>query len=121
MHRRERLAEALKEEIAEIVGFELEDPRFESVTVTDVELSADLRDAKVYVITEGSEDEIRKVLKALSSAAGFVKRKVAMNLSLRHVPHIHFARDSAEENAVRIGAILRKLEAGGELKKDGEA
>ncbi len=53
MKRPERLAEALKEEIAEVVGFELEDPRVESVTVTDVKVTEDLRDAKVYVAGRG--------------------------------------------------------------------
>lgn len=121
MRRPERLAEVLKEEISEIVGFELDDPRFETVTVTDVEVSADLRDAKVFVIIEGSEMEIRGALKALSSASTFVRRQVAMNLNLRHAPHIHFARDTAEENAARIGNILRELELSGELKKESEA
>ena len=55
MHRTERLAEALKDEIAEVVGFELEDPRVEAVTVTDVKVSDDLRDAKVYVLAVGTD------------------------------------------------------------------
>lgn len=117
MRRPERLAEVLKEEIAEIVGFELNDPRFVAVTVTDVVVSADLRDAKVFVLVEGSESEISFVLNALKSAALFVRRQVAMNLNLRHAPHIYFARDSAEENAARIGRILQEMEIRGELSK----
>ena len=62
MRRPERFAEALKEEIAEVVGFELEDPRLEMVTVTEVEVAKDLRDAKVYVLVRGDEDEIHKAL-----------------------------------------------------------
>ena len=64
------MAEALREVIAEVVGFELEDPRVLAVTVTDVKVSEDLRDAKVYVLVDGSEDEIKKALNvkaALSS------------------------------------------------------
>ncbi len=60
MRRPERLAVALKEEIAEVVGFELEDPRLSSVTVTDVTVTDDLRDAKVFVLVNGSDDEIKK-------------------------------------------------------------
>ena len=115
MRRPERLAESLKEEIAEVVGFELVDPRLEAVTVTDVEVSSDLRDAKVYVLIEGGKDEIDAALKALKSATGFVRQQVAIGLDLRHVPHLHFARDTAEENAARIGALLQDLADRGEI------
>ncbi len=117
MRRPERLAEALKEEIAEVVGFELTDPRLVAVTVTDVTVAPDLRDAKVFVLVGGSEDEIKAALKALQNASVFVRQQVAMNLSLRHAPHLHFARDTAEENAARIGNILNDLSAQGELSE----
>lgn len=116
MKRPERLAEALKEEIAEVVGFELEDPRLETVTVTDVKVTDDLRDAKVYVVVEGSEDEIKKALTALQHASTYVRQQVAMNLSLRHAPHLFFVRDTAEENAARVGRILDDLTAQGEFE-----
>jgi ribosome-binding factor A len=110
MRRPERLAEVLKEEIAEVVGFELNDPRVEAVTVTDVEVSEDLRDAKVFVLIDGSEEEINAALKALRNASVFVRQQVTMNVGLRHTPHLHFARDTAEENAARIGTILQGLD-----------
>lgn len=84
MRRPERLGEALKIEIAEVVGFELVDPRLEMVTVTDVELSSDTRDAKVFVLIRGSDEEIDQALKSLRNAATFVRQQVAMNLDLRH-------------------------------------
>jgi ribosome-binding factor A len=116
MRRPERLAENLKVEIAEVVGFELDDPRLETVTVTDVEVSPDLRDAKIYVLIRGSEDEIQTALKGLRHASTFVRQQVAMNLDLRHSPHLHFVRDTAEENASRVGEILGTLE----IKPDAE-
>ena len=100
----------MKEEIAEVVGFELDDPRLESVTVTDVTVADDLRDAKVYVLIGGSEDEIEAALRALRNASTFVRQQVAINLDLRHAPHLHFLRDTAEENASRVSEILDKLE-----------
>lgn len=109
MRRPERLAEVLKEEISEIVGYELTDPRLTEVTVTDVEVTPNLRDAKVYVLIEGSESRIRDAMKALQNAATFVKQQVALNLNLRHAPHLHFVRDTAEENATRIDAILGSI------------
>ena len=118
MRRPERFAEALKVEIAEVVGFELDDPRLEMVTVTDVVVASDLRDAKVFVLIRGSEDEIDRALKSLRHASTFVRQQVAMNLDLRHAPHVHFVRDTAEENASRVGEILVDLESKGEINKE---
>ena len=112
------MGEALKVEISEVVGFELDDPRLEMVTVTDVEVADDLRDAKVYVLIRGSEIEIDKALKTLRNAATYVRQQVAMNLDLRHAPHVHFVRDTAEENASRVSEILDDLTAKGEIKKE---
>jgi ribosome-binding factor A len=120
MRRPERLGEALKVEIAEVVGFELDDPRLETVTVTDVEVSADLRDAKVYVLIRGDEEEVDKALKSLRNAATYVRQQVALNLDMRYAPHIHFARDTAEENAARVTEILDDLTRKGELKAESE-
>jgi ribosome-binding factor A len=110
MRRPERLAESLKEEIAEVVGFELEDPRLETVTVTDVEVAPDMRDAKVFVLVRGTEEEIAKAMKGLHHASEFVRQQVAMNLEMRFAPHVHFVRDTAEENAARVGELLETLE-----------
>jgi len=118
MRRPERFAVALKEEISEVVGFELDDPRLEMVTVTEVEVASDLRDAKVFVVISGSDEEIEKALTTLRHASTFVRQQVALNLDLRHAPHVHFVRDTAEENASRISEILDDLTAKGEIKKD---
>jgi len=117
MRRPERLAETLKEEISEVVGYELDDPELQNATVTDVEVSPDLHDAKVYVLVTGEEPEIRRTLKNLQHAAGFVRQQVALNLDLRFTPHIHFARDTAEENAARVGRLLSELTEKGELQE----
>ncbi len=109
MRRPARLGEALKEEIAEVVGFGMEDPRLIGVTVTDVTVSDDLRDAKVFVLIDGGDKAIDEALRALRHASVYVRQQVAMDLGLRHAPHLHFVRDTAEENAARIGAILQDL------------
>lgn len=115
MRRPERLAEVLKEEISEVVGYELDDPNLQNATVTDVEVAPDMRDAKVYVLVTGEEAEIKRTLRDLQHAAGFVRQQVALNLDLRFAPHIHFARDTAEENAARVGKLLNELTDKGEL------
>lgn len=112
MRRPERLAEALREEITEVVGYELEDPRLLAVTVTDVRVSENLRDAKVYVLVEGDEAEIQEAMKALQRAASYVKQQVALNLNLHHAPHLHFARDTVEEKAARIEELLGEMAQG---------
>jgi len=120
MRRPERLAEILREDIAEVVGFELVDPRLQNVTVTDVQVSENLRDAKVYVLVEGDENEIKEAMKGLQHAATFVRQQAAMNLSLHHVPHLHFIRDTVEENAARVGEILEDLSSKGEFQQRNE-
>lgn len=118
MRRPERLAESLKEEISEVVSFELDDPHLETVTVTDVNVSADLRDAKVYVLVRGSEKEVAQALNSLRHAATYVRQQVATNLDMRFAPHIHFVRDTAEENAARVSEVLNELAAKGEFDKE---
>jgi ribosome-binding factor A len=120
MRRPERLAEALREEITEIVGYEMKDPRLLSVTVTDVIVSENLRDAKVFVVAAGEESEIRKTLKALQHAATYVRQQVALNLDLNHAPHLNFVRDTVEENAARVAELLQNLEQKGELQEKDE-
>ena len=109
MRRPERLAETLREEITEIVGFELVDPRLLSVTVTDVRVSENMRDARVFVLVEGSEVQIKQALQALQHAATFIRQQVTLNLSLRHAPILNFVRDTVEENAARVGELLQNI------------
>ena len=103
------MSEVLREEITEIVGFELEDPRLIAVTVTEVRVTENLRDAKVYVMVKGDENEIKDAMKALQHATSFVRQQLALNLDFRHVPQIHFVRDTVEENAARIEELLEDL------------
>ena len=123
MRRPERLAEVLRAEVMEIVGYELDDPRLLGVTVTEVRVSENLRDAKVYVFVEGEEKEIKEALKALQHAATFVRQQVALNLDLRHAPVLNFVRDTVEENALRIEEVIQDLTQKGkflEEEVDGE-
>src|SRR4029078_262243 len=120
MHRPERIAETLREEIAQIVGYELEDPRLTSVTVTDVRVADDLRDASVYVTVQGDEQEHLTALIALRHAAPYVRKQLGFALNLRHTPALHFVRDTVEEKAGRIDTVLEKIEHGAERTKDAD-
>jgi ribosome-binding factor A len=120
MHRPERIAETLREEIAQIVGYELEDPRLTLVTVTEVRVADDLRDASVYVTVQGDEQEHLTALSALRHAAPYIRKELGFALNLRHTPALHFVRDTVEEKAARIDAILEKIEPVSERIKDAE-
>ena len=120
MHRPERIAETLREEIAQIVGYELEDPRLTMVTVTEVRVADDLRDASVYVTVQGDEQEHLTALRALRHAAPYVRKQLGFALNLRHTPALHFVRDIVEEKAERVDELLQKIEPATERMKDAE-
>jgi ribosome-binding factor A len=109
MHRPERIGETLREEIMQIVGYELEDPRLSMVTVTEVKVAEDLRDASVYVTVAGDEREHNVALRALRHAAPYVRKQLGFALNLRHTPVLHFVRDTVEERAGRVDTLLQTI------------
>ena len=110
MRRPERVAEILREEISQIVGYELEDPRLTMVTVTDVRLSENLKAARVYVTVLGDEAEQQSALVALRHAAPFVRKQLGLSLNLPRTPEIHFVRDRVEEEGERVDKLLLDIE-----------
>jgi len=116
MHRTERTADTLKEEIAQIVSYELEDPRLTTVTVTDIRLSADKRTARVYVTVAGDEAEHKSALAALKHAAPYVRKQLGLALNLPRTPEIHFVRDRVEEEGERVDQLLQEIEREWESK-----
>lgn len=117
--RPERVATLMRREVADILRNKLRDPRLsEWVSVTDVEVTADLSSAKIFVsiLPEGEERE--KALRALSGAAGFVRRELAPRLGLREVPDIRFKLDSSIERGARVDELLKRLERGEPLGVD---
>ena len=116
MHRSERTADVLRDEISQIVGYELEDPRLTMVTVTDVRLSADKRAARVYVTVAGDENEHKEALAALKHAAPYVRKQLGLSLNLPRTPEIHFVRDRVEEEGERVDRLLHEIEREWESK-----
>src|SRR6266850_7547684 len=110
MRRPERVADILREEISQIVGYELEDPRLTMVTVTDVRLSDNLRNAQVFVTVIGDEEEHRLALSALRHAAPYVRKQLSLSLNLPRTPEIHFLRDRVEEKGERMDKLLHEIE-----------
>lgn len=110
MRRAERVADVLREEISQIVGYELEDPRLTAVTVTDVRLSSDKKAARVYVTIHGDEKEHQEALSALKHAAPYVRKQLGLSLNLPRTPEIHFVRDRVEEEGERVDQLLEEIE-----------
>jgi ribosome-binding factor A len=110
MRRSERVADVLRDEISQIVGYELEDPRLTSVTVTDVRLSSDKKAARVYVTVRGDEKEHEEALSALKHAAPYVRKQLGLLLNLPRTPELHFVRDRVEEEGERVDQLLEEIE-----------
>lgn len=113
-HRPERVAEAIRQTVAAFLTGDVRDPRVGFVTVTGVEVSADLEHARVRVSVMGSEDEKAKSLEGLASAARYLRVLIAKALPLRVTPDLRFELDRGLEHAQRIDRVLRDLEEDGD-------
>src|SRR3954451_4262273 len=108
--RMRRVNEAVREVLSAAITSELKDPRVGFVTVTAVETSPDLRHARVYVSVLGNPGERRRTLKALDAAHGYLQRRVASELRLKHTPALEFAYDDSTDRGIRIAELLEREE-----------
>jgi ribosome-binding factor A len=110
-HRRsERLAEGIREEVATFLAEDAKDPRLVGlVTVTGVDVTRDLRHAKVFVSILGSDEEREATLEGLESAAGHLRSRIGRALRLRVAPEIAFRYDESVARAAKIEALLAEL------------
>lgn len=115
-HRRERVADLVRESLARAVG-DLRDPRIGFVTVTGVTLSPDLRNARVYVSTLESERR-QQTLEALEHAAPFLRHRLADEAALRFTPSLEFRWDDSIEGGARVDHLLDELREGHDHGKD---
>jgi len=109
MSRQDRVAEAIKKEASLIIHDELKDPRLGFVTITSVELSHDLRYAKILFSVLGEEEDYRKTKEALDSALGFIRKLIAQRINLRFAPEIIFREDRSTEYSVKIQKVLDEI------------
>jgi ribosome-binding factor A len=108
-----RLDELLREEISQVVRREVDDPRIGFVTITEVEVTPDLRHANVWVSVIGSAAERKQTLRALSHAMPFVRGRLG-KLRLKRIPDLHIKEDDSAERGTRVLAILDDLGQGGQ-------
>lgn len=114
MARFEKVQEAIRQEVSLILHDELKDPRLGFVTVTRVEMTPDLRYAKIFFSVLGKEEDYLRTKEALSSALGFIRKLIAERINLKFAPEIAFKEDRSSEYSVRIQEVLDEV---GQLNK----
>lgn len=96
--------------VAASILTDLRDPRVENVTVISVEVTPDMREAKVFVSVMGDEAQKNLSIRGLQNSAGFLQSKIANRLDTRYTPRLRFEIDRGQENAMVIGEILARIE-----------
>jgi len=110
-HRTERVSEALREELGEMIAYELSDPRIGDATVTEVLLSPDMRHAQVRLHLSDDVGEQQKTIQALDGARHFLRRELAARLSLYRMPELHFEAD-VSTSPERLQYLLKRMRRG---------
>jgi ribosome-binding factor A len=109
--RLQRVAETMREELEELIGYELTDPRLAAVAVADVHMSPDSRHARIAVNVAGGEEERRAALDALEHARHYIRRQLAARLELFRMPDLHFEAAAVVDER-RIGSIIKRIRKG---------
>ena len=109
-HRQEKLGELIAVELSDLLRTRVKDPRVGFASVTHVEVSGDLRHAKIFVSVLGTEEEQAATIQALKHATGFLRHELAGRLVLRYMPELVFKLDTSIEQGARILELIRQLE-----------
>lgn len=109
-HRQEKLGELIAVEVSGLLHTRVKDPRVGFASITHVEVSGDLRHAKIFVSVMGSDEEKKSTIQALHHATGFLRHELAGRLTLRFMPEIIFKLDSSIEHGTRILSLIHELE-----------
>lgn len=104
-----RVSEQIKKELSVMIQTELKDPRIGFVTITGVEVTSDLSQAKVYLSVFGDEDAKQASLKGLDKANGFLRTELGKRIRLRHTPELIFKIDESIAYGSRIEKILGEI------------
>ncbi len=104
-----RVGEQMKKELGDIIGRKIKDPRIGFVTVTDVQVTGDLQQAKVYISVLGDDEQRENTLKGLAKAKGFIRSEIGKRIRLRKTPEIQFEFDESIDYGNRIETLLQDL------------
>ena len=119
-HRADRVADAMRRELARLIQHEVRDPRVGMVNVNDVEVSRDLATAKVFVTLVGEDDrnKIDISMEALNKAAGFLRTQLAKEIQMRSIPRLHFRYDETSVRGQHLSALIDKAVKSDQSKSD---
>ena len=107
--RQDQLGEQIAEDLSDLIRNRMKDPRVGFASITQVELSADLRHAKVFVSVMGSPDEQRETMRALGHANGYLRHELAQRLNIRYTPEIVFRLDESIARGARVLELMRQV------------
>ena len=116
VHRQEKLGELIAVEISDLLHTRIKDPRVGFASITHVEVSGDLRHAKVFVSVMGSPEEREATMQGLKNATGFLRHELATRLVLRYMPEIIFKLDKSIEEGARILELIHNVEQEDQLR-----
>jgi ribosome-binding factor A len=104
-----RVAESIREELSQMIGFEMKDPRLVGVTVAEVHVTPDGREARVKVMVYGDAEKQKEALAGLQHAKGHLRHEIGDRMELRHVPELFFETDTGTEASARVEELLRRV------------
>ena len=113
----EKLQELIKQEVGKILLMDIKDSRIGFVPVTGVEMTGDLREAKIYVSIMGNDEQIKSSLEGLQSALGYIRREIGRRIKIRFTPEISFALDKSLDYSEHIQKLLLQIEQEGSKNK----
>ncbi len=111
-HRAQRVSEALREELGEMISYELSDPRIGETMVTEVLVSPDMRHAQVRLHMSEQKEAQADTIKALDGARHYLRRQLAERLNLFRVPELHFEADISPGASERLAQLLKRVRRG---------
>lgn len=115
--RSHRVAEQMQRELADLLQFEVKDPRVGMVTITEVEVTGDLAHAKIFYSATASSKGLQE---GLEKASGFLRTQLAKRLLLRTVPQLHFVYDASIDNGMKMSRLIDEAMAESDLNKSSD-
>jgi len=109
MERIDRVNQQVKRELGRIIQRELSDPRLQFVTITEVDVSRDLRNARIRFSVLGEESKVQAAQQGLEGARGMIRKLLSQSMSLRYTPELFFIYDQSVEMSVRIEETLKEI------------
>jgi len=116
--RPERLAEAIKKEVSELLRDELKDPRIGFVSITAVKVSKDLRYADIYASVFGEPEDQKATIEALTKAQGFIRSELGRRIRLRYIPEINFKLDQSIGRGVHLIKLIDEVRVKGGISDE---